>query len=122
MKTIFTLIGVAGYFVGVSALLDAPTITQQIFALAIILNASLFAIAGLWPSRSRQKVGSGEIGGLQFDYYDDGTVAAVNGRGKRTRFPSFEVFERCLKSQHPSKEEASLYYDGWGKRTGKATA
>lgn len=121
MKAIFTLIGVAGYFLGISTLLDAPTITQQIFAAAIILNASMFLIAGLWPSSGRTKIGSGELGGLPFDYYDDGTVAAMNSRGKRTRFPSFEVFERCLKSQFPSKEPAALYYDGWGKRIEEAT-
>lgn len=117
MKAIFVVLSVLFGATGFAAFLNGPAVTQQIAGGILLVVAALFMIAGLHPAgRARKKIGSGEIAGLPFDYFDDGTVIALNDRGKKTIFPSFSLFERCLQSQHPSAQQAAVFYEGWGKK------
>lgn len=114
MQKLFLVIGAAGYALGYAVIQAAPTVLQEVAGMAVITNATMFVIAGLWPSQTRQKIGEGELGGLPFDLYNDGSVVVTDKHRRRTRFPSIEMLERCLQSQYPSDSRANLYFEGWG--------
>lgn len=119
MKAVFGIIAGLGYLVGFGILVGASNVLQEGIAILILTNANMFFIAALWPLTAEAKpVGKGEIGGLPFECFTDGSVVVAFDKRTRTRFPSFEMMERVLRNHDLAAggagKEPRLMFEGWG--------
>ena len=121
MKKTFLCIALVGLALALIIMTGALALFGATDGLLVVLIASQFLIAALWPERQPRRIGSGEISGLPFEAFDNGTVTLTHPTSRETHFASFEMMERVLFDQEltngGSGEPPPVMFEGWGRRS-----